>query len=266
MQQRVSALRAAEPAGGRAAALQSTQPPTHAARRSCRLRLAACRVCRDDCAGARAGGRGWRDYAQGARVQHACGKALHCSDTLRSVQYFRTPIAVDVKADASPVTAADRAAEAAMRALVAARAPTHAVFGEEGGLSRGTGGAEEYVWVLDPIDGTKSFITGKPLFGTLVSLVHAPSGTPLLGVIDQPVLRERWLGVRGQSTTMNGAPLSTRRCGALRDAYLYSTTPLMFDDATRPAYEALAAAVRIPMFGCDCYAYGARAARAGATA
>ncbi len=168
---------------------------------------------------------------------------------------------MDVKADASPVTAADRAAEAAMRSLIASRAPTHAVFGEEAGLSRGAGAsngaAEEYVWVLDPIDGTKSFITGKPLFGTLIALVHAASGEPLLGVIDQPILRERWLGVAGQRTTLNGAPVGVRACGDVADAYMYSTTPFMFDAATRPAYDELAQAVRMPMYGCDCYAYGA---------
>jgi inositol-phosphate phosphatase/L-galactose 1-phosphate phosphatase/histidinol-phosphatase len=173
-------------------------------------------------------------------------------------QYFRTPIAVDVKADASPVTAADRAAEAAMRALIAARAPSHAVFGEEAGLTRGAaGGGEQYVWVLDPIDGTKSFITGKPLFGTLIALVRADTGEPVLGLIDQPILRERWLGVTGAPTTLNGAPVGVRRCGRVQDAYMYSTTPFMFDAATRPAYDALADAVRMPMYGCDCYAYGA---------
>lgn len=184
-----------------------------------------------------------------------CQGALHVS------QYFRTPIAVDVKRDASPVTIADCMAEAAMRRLVLDEFPSHAVFGEEGGLVRGeprdAADEGEYVWVLDPIDGTKSFITGKPLFGTLIALVHVPTGTPLLGVIDQPVLRERWLGVHGQKTTFNGSRCVTRACKSVSDAYLYSTTPLMFDDATRPPYDALAARVRIPMFGCDCYAYGA---------
>ena len=180
-------------------------------------------------------------------------------DTPSLSQYFRTPLSVDVKSDASPVTVADRAAEAAMRALVAGECPEHAVFGEEGGLTRGRGvaGGEEYVWVLDPIDGTKSFITGKPLFGTLIALVHVATGVPVLGLVDQPVLRERWLGVRGQVTTFNGAPCATRACRLLGDAYLYSTTPHMFDTATRPPYDALAQRVRIPMFGCDCYAYGA---------
>ena len=141
-----------------------------------------------------------------------------------------------------------------MRALVAARAPLHSVFGEEAGLTRG--GADEWVWVLDPIDGTKSFVTGKPLFGTLVSLVHAPSGTPLLGVIDQPVLRERWVGVHGRQTTLNGKEVRTRRCGSVGEAFLSSTTPYMFDARTRPPFEALAGAVRVPTFGSDCYAYG----------
>lgn len=147
-----------------------------------------------------------------------------------------------------------------MRALLSARAPSHAVFGEEGGLRRAPGGNELLGWVLDPIDGTKSFVTGKPLFGTLISLVHLPTGTPLLGVLDQPVLRERWVGAAGRATTWNGQATATRACGALRDAYLYSTTPAMFDAATRPGYDALSAAVCVPLFGCDCYAYGAAGA------
>lgn len=105
-------------------------------------------------------------------------------------------------------------------------------------------------------DGTKSYITGKPLWGTLIALVHVPSGTPVLGVIDQPILGERWVGVVGQPTTLNGTPCAVRACAELSAAYLYSTTPLMFDARTKPAYDALAAAVRIPLYGCDCYAYG----------
>src|ERR1700680_678484 len=95
--------------------------------------------------------------------------------------YFRTPLAVDDKPDLSPVTAADRAAEAAMRRLINARFPDHGIIGEEYGRERADG---EFVWVLDPIDGTKSFISGMPLFGTLIALMQA--GRPILGVIDQP--------------------------------------------------------------------------------
>src|SRR5262249_18789166 len=98
-------------------------------------------------------------------------------------RWFRSGIDADDKPDQSPVTVADREAEAAMRALLAAHAPGHGVIGEE--LGRENADAE-WVWVLDPIDGTKAFLTGKPIFGTLIALVHR--GRPVLGVIDQPVL------------------------------------------------------------------------------
>ena len=144
-----------------------------------------------------------------------------------TVKYFRTPLEIDDKNDASPVTIADNGAEAAMRALVRERFPTHAIFGEEEGIELGEGGAQEWTWVFDPIDGTKSFITGKPLWGTLVALLH--NGEPVLGVLDQPVLKERWVGVKGTESTLNGEPISVRPCKSLGDAYLYSTTPYMFE-------------------------------------
>ena len=96
--------------------------------------------------------------------------------------YFRQPLAVDDKPDRSPVTAADRAAETAMRQLIARRFPTHGIIGEEFGREREEA---EFVWVLDPIDGTKSFISGVPLFGTLIALAH--QGRPILGIIEQPI-------------------------------------------------------------------------------
>lgn len=142
-----------------------------------------------------------------------------------------------------------------MRALIASTFPDHGVFGEEHGLTRGRGAGADWLWVLDPIDGTKSFITGKPLFGTLIALLH--KGTPLLGVVDQPVLRERWLGVAGRATTLNGAPVRTRPCpGGVKGAYMYSTTPHMFSGANEAAWARLRDRVRIPLYGCDCYAYG----------
>src|SRR6266481_5865494 len=104
--------------------------------------------------------------------------------------YFRQTIAVDDKADSSPVTIADREAEQAMRALIEARFPADGIFGEEFGTVRADA---EFVWVLDPIDGTKSFISGIPLFGTLIALLHR--GRPVLGIIDQPISQERWRGV-----------------------------------------------------------------------
>jgi inositol-phosphate phosphatase/L-galactose 1-phosphate phosphatase/histidinol-phosphatase len=168
---------------------------------------------------------------------------------------FRTRLKVDDKPDASPVTAADRAAEAAMRRLIEARYPGHGIIGEEFGRVRE---AAEFVWVLDPIDGTKSFISGVPLFGTLIALTQA--GRPLLGIIDQPVLGERWVGAAGRPTTLNGAPIRCRRCTGLAAATLFATTPDMFAGADAAAFARLAAAVKLVRFGADCYAYGLLAA------
>ncbi|MEE8623377.1 MAG: histidinol-phosphatase [Alphaproteobacteria bacterium] len=166
-------------------------------------------------------------------------------------RYFRTPVAVDSKADQSPVTVADREAETAMRALIEAECPDHGIIGEEFGALRPTA---DYVWLLDPIDGTKSFITGKPLFGTLIAL--ACRGEPILGIIDQPVLGERWLGVKGRATTLNGAPARVRSCAGLGEAMLYAASPHMFEGADADAFARLSQRVRHPLYGADCYAYG----------
>ncbi len=165
-------------------------------------------------------------------------------------RYFRQPIAVDTKPDQTPVTVADREAEAAMRAAIERQFPGDGILGEEHGAVR-TGAAR--VWVLDPIDGTKSFIAGIPLFGILIALVE--HGVPVLGIIDQPISRERWLGVAGQPTRKNGAPIRTRACAELAAASFYATSPDMFG-ADRPAFERLKGAVKTAHFGADCYAYG----------
>jgi inositol-phosphate phosphatase/L-galactose 1-phosphate phosphatase/histidinol-phosphatase len=165
--------------------------------------------------------------------------------------YFRTPLAVDDKADLSPVTAADRAAEAAMRQLINARFPGHGILGEEYGRERDDA---EFVWVLDPIDGTKSFISGVPLFGTLIALTQA--GRPILGIIDQPISRERWVGATGRATTLNGAPICCRACPALAAATIFATTPDMFKGADADAFARVAGAAKLVRYGADCYAYG----------
>jgi histidinol-phosphatase len=165
--------------------------------------------------------------------------------------YFRRKIAVDDKSDLTPVTIADREAEAAMRALIEARFPAHGIIGEEHGRSRADA---DYVWVLDPIDGTKSFISGIPLFGTLIALTWR--GRPVLGVIDQPILAERWLGAAGRPTTLNGAPVRTRTCPALDAATLFSTAPeSMFQGADAAGFARLESAVKLARTGADCYAY-----------
>src|SRR5215469_10299663 len=166
-------------------------------------------------------------------------------------RYFRQGVAVDDKADLSPVTIADREAELALRALIETRFPEHGNLGQEHGSIRADA---EYVWVLDPIDGTKSFISGVPLFGTLIALVHR--GHPVIGVIDQPILRERWVGAEGRATTFNGASQRTRPCPMLAQATLFSTAPqAMFTGAEAAAFARLSGAVKLLRTGADCYAY-----------
>lgn len=166
-------------------------------------------------------------------------------------RYFRTTLEVEDKPDGSPVTVADREAEAAIRELIEEAFPDHGIVGEEYGAVRADA---KYVWVLDPIDGTKSFITGKPLFGTLIGLLH--EGAAVLGVIDQPVLGERWLGACGRPTTLNGRPVHVRPCGELGRAALYATSPHMFEGADKQAFARVRDAVKLPLYGADCYAYG----------
>ena len=168
------------------------------------------------------------------------------------VPLFRTPVSNERKADRSPVTEADRDAEAAMRRLIKAEFPRDAIHGEEFGAEPGTSGR---TWVLDPIDGTTAFMAGRPIFGTLIALVV--EGWPVLGVIDQAVLGERWLGVTGQPTTFNGQPVRTRPCRELSDAAIATTGPHYFDDHDGGHFMALAAKTdhKRMVMGGDCYNY-----------
>jgi inositol-phosphate phosphatase/L-galactose 1-phosphate phosphatase/histidinol-phosphatase len=160
-------------------------------------------------------------------------------------------LTIDDKPDLSPVTIADREAEIAMRRLISARFPDHGIIGEEFGREREDA---EFVWVLDPIDGTKSFISGVPLFGTLIAL--ARGGRPIVGIIDQPISRERWVGAAGRPTLFNGAPIRCRPCPSLAAATLFATSPDMFVGSDKAAFERVAAAAKLVRFGADCYAYG----------
>jgi inositol-phosphate phosphatase/L-galactose 1-phosphate phosphatase/histidinol-phosphatase len=171
-------------------------------------------------------------------------------------RYFRAGVAVETKQDESPVTVADREAEAAMRAIIEKTFPEHGIIGEEYGAVRTEA---EYAWALDPIDGTKAFVTGMPVFGTLVALMR--NGRPILGIIDQPITEERWIGAAGRQTTLNGAPVHSRPDATLETASHYATHPDMFvhgDD--RAKFDALTARVRLSRFGGDCYGYGLLAA------
>jgi inositol-phosphate phosphatase / L-galactose 1-phosphate phosphatase / histidinol-phosphatase len=179
--------------------------------------------------------------------------ALRLADAAGAVtrRYYRASLSVESKADASPVTIADREAEQVLRAMIRAAYPDHGIEGEE---FPGERLDAEFVWRLDPIDGTKSFVIGRPLFGTLIALTRA--GRPVLGVIDQCILEERWVGVAGERSTWNGQPIRVRACPALEDAILSLTSPQMFTSAERAAVARLESAVRFPVYGGDCYAYG----------
>lgn len=166
--------------------------------------------------------------------------------------HFRTPVDAERKADATPVTVADRAAEEAMRRILTAEVPQDGVHGEEFGVSEGRSGRQ---WVLDPIDGTCAFLTGRATFGTLIALLI--DGFPVLGVIDQPMADERWLGVAGRQTTLNGKRAAARACRQLADATLATTGPQYFSQHEGDMFMALAQKTdhKRMIMGGDCYNY-----------
>jgi histidinol phosphatase-like enzyme (inositol monophosphatase family) len=189
------------------------------------------------------------DITLAARLAEAAGAAIR--------PFFRADFAHEAKGDATPVTEADRAAEAAMRAILDAEYPDDAIVGEEFDEKAGSSGR---TWVLDPIDGTVSFMAGRPIFGTLIALLQ--DGFPVMGVIDQCISGERWVGVSGRGTTLNGKPVRTRTCRELSDAVLASTGPQYFDNHAAEHFMALAAktAHKRMVWGGDCYNYGLLAA------
>ena len=181
--------------------------------------------------------------------------ALAAADAAKAVivPFFRTAVPADQKADASPVTIADRNAELAMRAVLNDRCPSHGILGEEYGLERPDATLR---WVLDPIDGTRAFITGRPTFGSLIALLDGDA--PVLGIIDQPVTGERWVGVRGRPTAFAGGlggRIGTRACADLSLADLSATSPEMLGTEL-PRFQRLADRTRRNYWGGDCYAYG----------
>ncbi len=167
-------------------------------------------------------------------------------------KYFRSGFHIEDKKDQSPVTIADKEAEQAIRAILAQERPHDGIHGEEFGSDRGKSG---YLWVLDPIDGTKSFATGRPIFGTLIALVH--NGEAIIGLLNQPISGERWIGVRGQGTTFNGKPCRTRKCPDISRANVSTTGPDLFawDDYTK-LYGFLKDHTGFTLYGGDCYSYG----------
>ena len=192
---------------------------------------------------------------------HDIPRLLDFADTLADaaraaiLPYFRATHRISNKDAArfDPVTDADEAAERAMRALISAEFPEHSVLGEEYG---GELASEGYQWILDPIDGTRAFISGLPTWGVLIGLYY--EGRPLIGVMDQPYLDERYRGwMAGANATARGVTrkLRTRSCGGIRDATLSTTDPYLFMDSEAEAFRRAREQAKLTRYGYDCYAY-----------
>lgn len=179
--------------------------------------------------------------------------AEHLADLARPIakRYFRSDLTVIDKPDATPVTLADMEIETRLREEIAREYPTHGILGEE---HDSVNLSAEWVWVLDPIDGTKAFTCGKPQFGTLVALAH--HGTPVIGVIDQPITDERWVGVKGLGAAFNGAPMCVNaKRKPLSETIVLVTTPEQFTGEGAAAFARLKAACKGVYYGGDCYNY-----------
>ena len=155
-------------------------------------------------------------------------RALADAAAAESMRWFRMPLEIITKADESPVTLADRAAETAMREILGARVPADGIYGEEHGPERLDAAR---IWVLDPIDGTRSFITGSPLWGTLIGVLQG--ARVVLGVIDMPVLKERWIGQAGQGATRDGQPVRVSSCTDVAKARIVTTCLLYTSPSPR---------------------------------
>ena len=181
------------------------------------------------------------DIALAHRLADAAGVVIR--------PHFRALAAVETKADTSPVTVADRAAEAAIRAILQVERPEDGIIGEEYGEERA---GSRRLWVIDPIDGTRAFIAGRPLFGTLISLLD--DGVPVLGVIDQCIAHDRWVGAAGTPTALNGAVIRSRKCAHVHRAHLGTTSPDIFgSDAA--AFQRVRAAAGDTIYGGDNHNY-----------
>lgn len=194
-------------------------------------------------------------------AEHDIARFLAFADALAEVAraaimpHFRAAPAVTDKGGArfDPVTAADQAAERAMREMIAETFPDHGVLGEEFGATPSRSG---YTWVLDPIDGTRAFIAGLPTWGVLIALAY--EGRPIVGVMDQPYLGERFRGWNDGAelvTRAGSRPLKTRACEGLQHAVLSTTDPYLFAEAEAAAFAQLRGEARLVRYGCDCYAY-----------
>jgi len=166
-------------------------------------------------------------------------------------QYFRQSYTIENKADASPVTIADKSAEDAIRQVIMSNHPDHGILGEEHGIHNPE---SSYQWIIDPIDGTKSFISGSPIFGTLISLTHQTKH--IMGIIDMPMLDERWIGIQGEPTLLNNNQCEISTVQKLQQAKMFCTDSNMFSGNQLECFEQITSQVQLRRFGGDCYSYG----------
>lgn len=170
-------------------------------------------------------------------------------------KYFRTSNGEIVKDDQSPVTLADREIEEVLRAKIMAKFPDHGIIGEEYGDINPN---SDYQWVIDPIDGTSSFIIGRPTFGTLIALSY--KNEVQIGILNQPITSERWVGVMGEGSWLNGEKIKSRNCDAISNAIISTTSQFFFEENDLKKFQKLAASAKYQRFGGvvyggDCYAY-----------
>lgn len=180
--------------------------------------------------------------------------AIQAADAARKItlKYFRQPLDIIQKSDDSPVTIADKEAEKCIHEILNDAFPDYGFYGEETGQKNTD---NTWTWVVDPIDGTASFSTGKPTFGTLISLCY--EGKPILGIIDHAALNDRWIGAQGKPTIYNGTVVTTNNEKVLlADATIYTTTPKMFTDESLVLFQAVENQCKYSIYGADCMAYG----------
>lgn len=173
-------------------------------------------------------------------------------------KYFRSNLFVEEKEDKSPVTIADKNTESVLREMISEKYPEHDILGEEFGFNSS---GSKWKWILDPIDGTRSFILGVPIFGTLISLIE--NDIPKFGIIDIPIMEERWVGINKEDTIFypkknlkNSFQCRVSDKKLIEKSTLIATDPGMFDNIQKPLFEKIAARVKMVRFGGDCYNYG----------
>jgi inositol-phosphate phosphatase/L-galactose 1-phosphate phosphatase/histidinol-phosphatase len=168
-----------------------------------------------------------------------------------SMKYFRTKLEVDNKDDESPVTIADKETEKIIRDEIRKNFPNHGILGEE---YENENLESEFIWVIDPIDGTRSYIAGHKDFGNLISLLH--NNQPIIGIINCPAHNERWLGIKDVKTTCNGKNVLTSGIKKIENAYLFTSGVYFYEPFFRKGFETLKGKTKYFRLGGDCYMYG----------